>query len=338
MSSESTSQVFHPQLSTATFAMPFPDMDSDDEGNEQQEQHAPVMPTNEDPPHTVRVSRPVPPIDFILQRPLATVKDLNDLAFRPAALNTRVTCRIHRFRDGLDKLYPQYKLYIEDLITREIHHVMTAQKKRKSQTSYYTITGVINESPEGDPNLAQSVVLGKVRSNFLGTTFVIYSHGRNPMKKEGLTSKKSDLPVREELGAVLYDPNVFGFKGPRKMTILMHTLTRDGKRPEFRPATEAETLLSKYKDGGARDLLILHNKSPQWNEETQSFVLNFNGRVTQASVKNFQIVHDNDLDYIVMQFGRIERAVFTMDYKYPICLLQAFAIALTSFDAKLACE
>jgi hypothetical protein len=28
--------------------------------------------------------------------------------------------------------------------------------------------------------------------------------------------------------------------------------------------------------------------------ESQSFVLNFNGRVTQASVKNFQIVHDND--------------------------------------------
>lgn len=72
--------------------------------------------------------------------------------------------------------------------------------------------------------------------------------------------------------------------------------------------------------------------------ETQSFVLNFNGRVTQASVKNFQIVHDNDLDYIVMQFGRVERDSFTMDYKYPMCLLQAFSIALTSFDAKLACE
>lgn len=94
--------------------------------------------------------------------------------------------------------------------------------------------------------------MGGGRSNFLGTTFVIYSHGRNPMKKEGLTSKKLDLPIREELGAVLYvslhllcrkrihfsvfkEPNVFGFKGPRKMTILMHTLTRDGKRPEFRP-------------------------------------------------------------------------------------------------------
>ncbi|GAA5805352.1 hypothetical protein HPULCUR_010868 [Helicostylum pulchrum] len=86
-------------------------------------------------------------------------------------------------------------------------------------------------------------------------------------------------------------------------------------------------LLSKYRDGGARDLLVLYNKSPQWNEgnviflcfvtcnkmETQSFALNFNGRVAQASVKDFQIVYDNYLDYIVMQFGRVERDSFTID-------------------------
>ena len=42
------------------------------------------------------------------------------------------------------------------------------------------------------------------------------------------------------------------------------------------------------------DLVELHNKTPIWNEETQSYVLNFHGRVTQASVKNFQIVHQND--------------------------------------------
>ena len=35
--------------------------------------------------------------------------------------------------------------------------------------------------------------------------------------------------------------------------------------------------------------------------DTQSYVLNFHGRVTQASVKNFQIVHDNDgeLHYVL---------------------------------------
>ena len=42
------------------------------------------------------------------------------------------------------------------------------------------------------------------------------------------------------------------------------------------------------------NLIELHNKSPVWNDDTQSYVLNFHGRVTQASVKNFQIVHDSD--------------------------------------------
>jgi tubby-related protein 1 len=42
------------------------------------------------------------------------------------------------------------------------------------------------------------------------------------------------------------------------------------------------------------NLIELHNKTPVWNDDTQSYVLNFHGRVTQASVKNFQIVHDSD--------------------------------------------
>ena len=44
------------------------------------------------------------------------------------------------------------------------------------------------------------------------------------------------------------------------------------------------------------------------------------------------------VDYIIMQFGRVAEDVFTMDYNYPTCALQAFAVALSSFDGKLACE
>lgn len=39
-----------------------------------------------------------------------------------------------------------------------------------------------------------------------------------------------------------------------------------------------------------------------------------------------------------MQFGRVADDVFTLDYNYPLCALQAFAIGLSSFDSKLACE
>ena len=62
-------------------------------------------------------------------------------------------------------------------------------------------------------------------------------------------------------------------------------------------------------------LVQVHNKTPVWNDETQSYVLNFHGRVTQASVKNFQIVHDSDVEYIIMQFGRVAEDIFTMDYR-----------------------
>lgn len=56
-------------------------------------------------------------------------------------------------------------------------------------------------------------------------------------------------------------------------------------------------------------------------------------------VKKFQLsIFSISVDYIVMQFGRISDDEFTMDFRYPLCALQAFAIALSSFDNKLACE
>ncbi|EGD74472.1 hypothetical protein PTSG_05836 [Salpingoeca rosetta] len=69
-----------------------------------------------------------------------------------------------------------------------------------------------------------------------------------------------------------------------------------------------------------------------------SYVLNFGGRVTRPSVKNFQIIHESDTDYIILQFGRVEEHEFTMDYQYPMSALQAFGVCLTSFDGKLAVE
>lgn len=53
-------------------------------------------------------------------------------------------------------------------------------------------------------------------------------------------------------------------------------------------------LLERWKLKQMDNLIELHNKTPVWNDDTQSYVLNFHGRVTQASVKNFQVVHDSD--------------------------------------------
>lgn len=153
-------------------------------------------------------------------------------------------------------------------------------------------------------------------------------------------------------------------------------------------------LLERWKNGHMDELLELHNKQPQWSSgrtctctvtncivlitmhvnasvallshaDSQAYVLNFHGRVTQASVKNFQLVHESNrecthalacthtasslnntcvfppspaADYIVLQFGKVTSETFTMDYTFPLSALQAFGITLSSFDSKLACE
>lgn len=91
--------------------------------------------------------------------------------------------------------------------------------------------------------------------------------------------------------------------------------------------------------------LVLRNKSPRWHEQLQCWCLNFHGRVTAASVKNFQLVAspENGVcgpehDKVILQFGKVGKDVFTMDYRYPISAFQAFAICLSSFDTKIACE
>ena len=112
-------------------------------------------------------------------------------------------------------------------------------------------------------------------------------------------------------------------------------MNSESKRTEFSPLSEHDGLIERYKGKNLDGILELHNKTPVWNDDTQSYVLNFHGRVTQvtqscwvsmmlqmfnnsniqASVKNFQIVHDSDTEYIIMQFGRVAEDIFTMDYR-----------------------
>ncbi|KAI6231337.1 Tubby-related protein 4 [Aphelenchoides besseyi] len=80
------------------------------------------------------------------------------------------------------------------------------------------------------------------------------------------------------------------------------------------------------------ETIKMSNKTPYWNEESQVYQLDFGGRVTQESAKNFQIEHDYDQ---VMQFGRIENGCYTLDFCSPLSAVQAFGIALASITQRL---
>ncbi|KAK0084586.1 hypothetical protein PV325_006755 [Microctonus aethiopoides] len=78
--------------------------------------------------------------------------------------------------------------------------------------------------------------------------------------------------------------------------------------------------------------LVMHNKAPMWNESSQVYQLDFGGRVTQESAKNFQIEYRGKQ---VMQFGRIDGNAYTLDFQYPFSAVQAFAVALANVTQRL---
>ncbi|XP_030053766.1 tubby-related protein 3 isoform X2 [Microcaecilia unicolor] len=257
------------------------------------------------------------------------IDDLEEFAFRPAPQGMTLQCRITRDRKGMDKgIFPTYYLQLEREDSRRLF-LMAGRKRKKSKTSNYLISVDPTDLSRGGTSF-----IGKVRSNMLGTRFTVFDNGVNPDTKPFIQERES---LRQELVAVCYETNVLGFR-PRKMTIIIPSMTTENERVSIRPKNEHETLLARYQNRNMENIVELQNKAPSWNEETQSYVLNFHGRVTLASVKNFQIIHSDDPEYIVMQFGRVTEDIFTMDYSYPLCALQAFAVCLSSFDGKLACE
>ncbi|XP_076987343.1 tubby-related protein 2 isoform X3 [Tamandua tetradactyla] len=257
-------------------------------------------------------------------------EDMEAYVLRPALQGRTVQCRISRDKRGVDKgMFPFYYLYLEAADGRK-HFLLAGRKRKRSKTSNYLISlDPTDLSRDGDN------FVGKVRSNVLGTKFTIFDNGVNPDRKNFIPEIAR---IREELGAVCYETNVLGFRGPRKMTIIIPGIDAQNRRISVQPQNEQESLLSRLHRGASHGLILLQNKAPSWSDESGAYVLNFHGRVTRASVKNFQIVHPNDPSYLVLQFGRVAPDTFTMDFRFPLCPLQAFAICLSSFDGKLACE
>ncbi len=82
----------------------------------------------------------------------------------------------------------------------------------------------------------------------------------------------------------------------------------------------------------------MKSRAPRWSESTfaakkdlgiNANVLDFKGKAKVASVKNFVLMDPSEQDD-VMLFGKECDSVFNLDVKWPLSLLQAFAIAVSS--------
>ncbi|CAA0807124.1 Tubby-like F-box protein 3 [Striga hermonthica] len=258
--------------------------------------------------------------------------------------------------------------------------LLAARKCRRPTCTDYIISLQADDTSKGN-----DTYIGKLRSNFLGTKFIVYDalppHSGAKIAKCWSARMVGSKQISSRVHAgnypvahISYELNVLGARGPRRMHCVMDAIPAGAIKPGGSAPTQTHLPVScvnsspaisffrtrsiylnkslsgpltnsQADNNNSNTSLVLRNKSPRWHEQLQCWCLNFHGRVTVASVKNFQLVAspENGLsgpehDRVILQFGKVGKDVFTMDYRYPISAFQAFAICLSSFDTKIACE
>ncbi|PSS14653.1 Tubby-like F-box protein [Actinidia chinensis var. chinensis] len=290
---------------------------------------------------------------------------------QPGPRGSLIQCYIKRNRRN--QTYHLY-LSLNQASSDDGKFLLAARKCRRP-----TCTDYIMSLNPVDISKGSSTYIGKLRSNFLGTKFTVYD-AQPPNAEAKVTKCRSTRligskqvspkfpPGNYPVAHVSYELNVLGSRGPRRMHCVMDAIPACAMEPGGVAPTQTEFLTSSmdsfpsipfFRSKSTHTeyfhsepltshkgrMLALSNKAPRWHEQLQCWCLNFNGRVTVASVKNFQLVAapgdgatGQDPENVILQFGKVGKDVFTMDYQYPISAFQAFAICLSSFDTKIACE
>ncbi|KAE9316192.1 hypothetical protein PF008_g19072 [Phytophthora fragariae] len=255
----------------------------------------------------------------------AEIDALRSLVMRaPAQGSAAIRCYVERDRQGLNRLHPVFRLFLES----GKQFLLCAQKRTSSKTSNYLMT------MEQNPTSRRSnLIVGKLRSNWTGSEYTMYDDGMSPDK----TALEAN--VRNILGAVEFS---YDDMGPGRLAAQIPHVQSNGAASTWKDKpTDATNAADSEK------LLMLHNKRPHFDEKTGGHVLDFGGRVTMPSIKNFQMTCDTLGDETVLQFGRVScqppgprrqckchKSTFVMDVKYPLSPLQGFAICLATLDTK----
>ncbi|KAL6848656.1 hypothetical protein ACP4OV_021239 [Aristida adscensionis] len=221
--------------------------------------------------------------------------------------------------------------------------LMAARRFRRGAHTEYIISLDADDLSQGS-----NAYVGKLRSDFWGTNFKIYDcqppyDGAKASSTRSIWrfgSRRISPQVSSgnfDVGQVSYKYNLLKSRGPRRMFCTMEC-------PSIQETWENSLKVKSLRRTGTT---VLRNKAPRWHEHLQCWCLNFHGRVTVASVKNFQLVATADPSHpgslgdeetVLLQFGKVDSDIFTMDYRQPLSAFQAFAICLSSFGTKLACE
>lgn len=259
-----------------------------------------------------------------------------------------IQCQVERIKTGG---FGAHKTHFVMRTSKDGVFLLSA-KKRSGLTSSTFAISMANGTELGDHvySDASPFVLGQVRANnMVRTEFRILDNGvaEDGSIAEALdgTVSSSAPSVQLELGVVVYVPNEEKI-GPRRVLVGLPKIDNVGeiarpkrvpkRKPSLSLSYGGNDMISNFRKNQVNDIMLAKSKSPVYNEKRQAWVLDFiDKRVTKASIKNFQLVSNSDAEeaFPFYQFGKTNKDSFVLDFMWPVTPIQAFAIALSSFDA-----
>ncbi|CAM9705836.1 unnamed protein product, partial [Phaeothamnion confervicola] len=220
---------------------------------------------------------------------------------------------------------------------------------------------------DGGESPVAAANLNALRSAYAGTA----SSGGSGLGNTGNSSLMNDdetAMLRQELAVVTYDFDRKAGKTKRRMEVALPKLNNGAEPEVWRPADTRSGMAPSFgrvRYQGAQNLLlaerlfVMHQRESRY-DALSSCLVDFKGRATAASVKNFQLIKStpenslNRLRYyseadgrfedsaddapraVLLQMGKVGKNCFNVDIQHPLSPLQAFAICLSRFDTNAA--
>ena len=233
----------------------------------------------------------------------------------------RAQCYVTRDRSNV--IYPTYELRCG--VTDEI--LMIAKKMSIRMTSSFHFFDMTGMQSGKQLSRNSTNLVGKLKcTNSNGTEYVLKN--QNSEIVAGITYTYQDVDDKPEEQS---DSTKGSEISPRKLLVVLPStkFEESKKKGEASAEQRMRGILKCPKLSRLNDVDAFVTKSPVLING--NFRLNFDGRVTMPSIKNFQLIPDDELDNIILQFGKVDDNSFNLDFKAPFNAFQAFALSLTQF-------
>lgn len=299
----------------------------------------------------------------------ATYKDTRTFVRTPCEPGVVIRCYIERTRKlGKNYLNPSYCLCgdLEDGSGKEL---INCKKILKSSTPHYVFS-LREDDLDRKRQQRSRAYLGKLRG-ISSSEYVMFDSGSverqdtiNPDNiedeieneelhdNEPINYAEEDAAYKSQLCSIYY----YSKKRPSSglcMEVCVPTV--DPKRPVLGDLrTDLVQCFEKIREEGKQNELyknkcfVLQEKKSRY-DPLSSCLVDFQSRANTASAKNFQLLESTPSrlgervyaervrdENIIFQLGKISDDCFNMDFKYPLSMIQAFAIAISRFDANIS--